>query len=105
MFILAEGTGSWDGTIVNPSNPQRRDVQILQPNGYVVVQWNQDNPGAWVFHCHIAWHLSLGMALQVLENPAYILKSLSLPSSVSQVCKDWSAYTNTNVVDQIDSGL
>lgn len=52
MFVLAEGVGVWDGsTIVNHANPQRRDVQLLQAGGYMVVQWNQDNPGAWPFHC------------------------------------------------------
>ncbi|KAK4985195.1 hypothetical protein LTR28_002200, partial [Elasticomyces elasticus] len=34
MQVLAQGLGSWDGTtIVNPSNPQRRDTQLIQPNG------------------------------------------------------------------------
>lgn len=51
MFVLADGTGSWDGTITNPDNPQRRDVQIIQAGGYLVLQWNQDNPGVWPFHC------------------------------------------------------
>jgi len=45
----------WDGTITNPTNPQRRDVQMLLPGNFIVVQWNQDNPGAWSFHCHTAW--------------------------------------------------
>ena len=48
MFVLAEGEGEWDGKIVNPSNPQRRDVQMVRANGHMVVQWFQDNPGAWV---------------------------------------------------------
>lgn len=57
MYILAEGFGSWDGTIVNADNPQRRDVQTLQgaqdaeTPAYIVVQWDQDNPGVWPFHC------------------------------------------------------
>jgi FtsP/CotA-like multicopper oxidase with cupredoxin domain len=37
----------WDGTIVNPENPQRRDVQNLPPYSYIVLQWAQDNPGVW----------------------------------------------------------
>ena len=35
-YILAVGTGEWDGTIVNPGNPQRRDVQIMPAGGYLV---------------------------------------------------------------------
>ena len=51
MFILAEGVGAWDGSITNANNPQRRDVQLIQAGGYMVIQWNQDNPGTWPFHC------------------------------------------------------
>ena len=41
MFVLAVGTGTWDGkTIVNPTNPQRRDVQLVPPFGYMVWQAN-----------------------------------------------------------------
>ena len=30
MFVLADGIGTWDGTVVNPANPQRRDtVQLV----------------------------------------------------------------------------
>lgn len=35
-YILAVGTGEWDGSIANPSNPQRRDVQIMPAGGYLV---------------------------------------------------------------------
>lgn len=60
FFVLNEGHGTWDGTIINPSNPQRRDVQLLQNGtaadpGYVVLEWYQDNPGIWPLHCHISW--------------------------------------------------
>ena len=34
--VLASGSGSWDGTIVNPSNPQRRDTHLLVGGGYLV---------------------------------------------------------------------
>lgn len=50
MYVLNSGTGSWDGTVVNPQNPMRRDVQLLVPNGFIVVQIDADNPGVWPFH-------------------------------------------------------
>ena len=34
--VLASGSGSWDGTVVNPSNPQRRDTHLLVAGGYLV---------------------------------------------------------------------
>ncbi|KAK5122674.1 hypothetical protein LTR85_003937 [Meristemomyces frigidus] len=100
------GYGScWDGTITNPSNPQRRDVQMLLPGDYIVVQWNQDNPGVWPLHCHIAWHLSAGLVWTVLEQPNAIEQEMQIPNTMAQTCRDWSAWTGDHVVDQIDDGL
>ncbi|KAH8595066.1 Cupredoxin [Bisporella sp. PMI_857] len=104
MQVLAEGIGTWNGAIVNPSNPQRRDVQIIQGNGYLVLQFDSDNPGAWPLHCHIAWHVSAGLYVTVLERPADIAK-LNIPSIMAQTCRDWAVFTGTTVVNQIDSGL
>jgi FtsP/CotA-like multicopper oxidase with cupredoxin domain len=104
MFVESVGLGSWDGTVVRPANPQRRDVQIVPAGGYLVLQITADNPGAWPLHCHIAWHVSAGLYVTVLERPADIA-NLPIPSIMSQTCRDWAAFENTTVVDQIDSGL
>ena len=46
FYVLHEGSGDWDGTIVNPGNPQRRDVVQLQKNGHLVIQFDAaNNPG------------------------------------------------------------
>ena len=31
--------------------------------GYVVVRFKADNPGIWMFHCHILSHMIEGQAL------------------------------------------
>lgn len=50
--ILAEGVGEWDGTITNPSNPNRRDTQMIRSLGYMVFEIDdEDNAGLWPFHC------------------------------------------------------
>lgn len=94
----------WDGSIVRPANPQRRDTQIVPAFGYMVISFEADNPGAWVFHCHVAWHVATGMSMTVVERPDLIAQ-YNIPNTVAQTCRDWWAYTNTTVVDQIDSGL
>ncbi|CAD6446843.1 16abb2c0-1552-4ace-bf14-beaeb00daa69 [Sclerotinia trifoliorum] len=105
MFVLNEGLGTWDGhTVVRPINPQRRDVHILQGAGYMVLQVTADNPGVWPLHCHIAFHVSSGLYVNVVERPADIA-NLKIPSIMAQTCRDWSLFTNSTVVDQIDSGL
>ena len=70
-WILAEGVGEWNGSIVNPRNPQRRDTQLLQPGSpdepsYIVLQWNADNPDVWPLHCHVVIHVSAGLLVNVM---------------------------------------
>lgn len=43
FWVLAEGWGDWDGTITNPTNPQRRDRQQLslgtpEDPSFIVIQ-------------------------------------------------------------------
>jgi FtsP/CotA-like multicopper oxidase with cupredoxin domain len=66
MYVLNQGPGHWDGTVVNPSNPMRRDTVQLMPGAYMAFQIDGDNPGVWPFHCHIAWHVSGGLYVNIL---------------------------------------
>lgn len=106
MFVLSEGPGPWDGTIQgDPQNPARRDVQIIQPNGHIALQIDADNPGVWPFHCHIAWHVSAGLYINILERPNDIHTQLKDPGKMKTLCTAWDAWTQTEVPNQIDSGL
>lgn len=104
MYVLAAGTGSWSGTVVNPNNPMRRDVHILPANGYLVLQFDLDNPGVWPLHCHVAWHVSGGLQVTYVERPDDV-RNLGIPKQKWGECETWGAYTNNNIVDMIDSGL
>lgn len=95
----------WDGSIVNPGNPQRRDVQMLLPAHYIVIQWDQDNPGVWPLHCHIAWHLAGGMGWMILERPDDFLDNMDVSDAMAQTCDGWHAWGADNVVGQIGGGL
>ncbi len=71
FWVLAEGIGAWDGTITNPSNPQRRDTQLMVAGtpdvpSYLVLEWAADNPGVWPFHCHSVVHVSAGLYVNVM---------------------------------------
>lgn len=110
FFVLAEGQGEWDGKITNYPSTTRRDVQIVQGSkdkdtpGYLVLQYDTDNPGVWPFHCHIAWHVSAGLYVNLLEQPE-LIKKKNVPQTIVQTCRDWSEYSGREVVEQIDSGL
>lgn len=109
-YVLAQGEGIWDGTVTNPSNPQRRDTQLVPPAAgpstpsYIVLQFEADNPGVWPFHCHIAWHVSGGLYANILERPADITEA-TMPMVMAQTCRDWATWSHNDFVDQIDSGL
>ena len=107
--VLSEGPIPWDGTINHIENTQRRDVQIIQPGSagqpsHLVIQYNTDNPGVWPFHCHIAWHVSAGLYVNLMEQTDLITKRV-IPDVIRQTCRDWADYTGTTVVAEIDSGL
>ncbi|KIV88855.1 hypothetical protein PV10_08492 [Exophiala mesophila] len=104
MYILAVGHGVWDGSIVRPENPQRRDVQNVPANGYMVWQADADNPGSWAFHCHIAWHAAVGLTVDILEHPEQIV-NLAVPDDVYRVCHDWRDAFATGKIELLDSGV
>lgn len=105
MYVIADGDGNYDGTsVVGATNPMRRDVQNLRPQGHIVVQIDTTNTGVWPFHCHIAWHASAGFFAQFLFNKDGFDK-LEIPDSLAQTCKEWDAFTAVEIPNQIDSGL
>ena len=40
----------------------RKDTVIIKPNETVSVDFDADNPGRWMLHCHNTYHLESGMA-------------------------------------------
>ncbi|KAK3367792.1 laccase [Podospora didyma] len=93
-----------DGPSLKYNNPVRRDVTMLPGNGWLVVAFRSDNPGAWLFHCHIAWHVSQGLSIQFLERVAEIPSAVPL-SAIKPNCDAWTAYYNLSPFKQFDSGL
>ncbi|KAI9641882.1 hypothetical protein NHQ30_009749 [Ciborinia camelliae] len=115
FFVLAEGKGVWDGTITNPSNPLRRDTQLMRPGSvsnpsYLVIEFEADNPGVWPLHCHTSSHVSAGLLVNIFERPDLVAAGYDqrgmIPQVVQETCGPWNAYTSAGgEVDEIDSGL
>lgn len=104
FYVLNEGQAGtvWDGTTVNPENPMRRDTQMVPQMGWTAIQFENDNPGVWPFHCHVAWHLSGGLAMNFMTQPENLP---AMPAGErASTCDAWDAYSNSNMVDQIDAG-
>ena len=51
------------------------------------MRFRADNPGAWMMHCHMDWHLAAGMAMVVVQAPEEAQKVLDVPPYVKEQCK------------------
>ena len=87
-------------------------MALLPANGYLVLALRADNPGAWLVHCHIAWHASSGLAVQILEREPAINISRESMAGVRRVCDQWNDWygNKSNWYDptgefQDDSGI
>lgn len=67
-------------------NPCKKDTIQVPSKGLVVLRVLFDNPGFWMMHCHIDWHLGIGMAfiIQVGEFDEF----KSAPETIPQ-CRDF----------------
>ena len=51
------------GSLLNLINPPIRDTAKLPQRSWLVVGFIANNPGSWLFHCHIAFDMQAGMGL------------------------------------------
>lgn len=98
FVILGQGTDSTQlpSVPLKFDNPPRRDTVLITSGGYIVIAWKADNPGAWLFHCHIPWHASNGLAIQVLERQQDFAKTMTPErlERTNEVCQNWRDWYN-----------
>ncbi|KAI9702704.1 MAG: hypothetical protein M1820_006088 [Bogoriella megaspora] len=93
---------STDTDSLNFTNPPRRDVTFLPAGGWTIMAFYSDNPGAWLMHCHIAFHVSAGLAMQFVESNS----TIPAPDAAwHQTCDEWNDYYEDAEYKQTDSGL
>ncbi|KAK0542740.1 ferroxidase fet3 [Tilletia horrida] len=80
----------------NQTNPIRRDTVTIPSMGFAVLRFRADNPGAWMFHCHIDWHLSSGLVAFFVEAPTEIQTNLAIPSILNDQCEYWKTSPTGN---------
>ena len=83
--------GAFDATNASmtdyPAIPMRRDTFVLKPQGHIVLRFTADNPGVWLFHCHIEWHVDQGLIATMVEAPLELQQTLSIPENHFDACK------------------
>ncbi|KAI1750736.1 multicopper oxidase-domain-containing protein [Xylaria castorea] len=96
-----------DKANLKSANPTRRDVTVLPGTGWLVLAFRADNPGNWLFHCHIAWHVSGGLSVDFLERVSEQKAQISAADQTAfqNNCASWRQYFDNSGIIKIDSGL
>jgi len=112
FYVLDQQANTpWSGDIsrLKTDNPIRRDTATLPGGGYLVLAFESDNPGAWLMHCHIPFHVSAGLGIQFLERMDEIDTS---GGPLEEGCKKWRKWEddfvgkrNGSILIEGDSGL
>ncbi|KAL0875030.1 hypothetical protein Bca101_024735 [Brassica carinata] len=105
FYVLGYGYGNYDpindARKLNLVNPQMRNTVGVPPGGWVVLRFIADNPGAWMFHCHMDAHLPYGiiMAFIVENGPTPETSLQPPPSNLPQCTRDPKIYESptTNI--------
>jgi len=90
FWIVGQGNGTFDPNTdianFNLNDPLLRDTADMFPLGWTAMRFYADNPGVWLFHCHIAAHAVLGMGLVIITQP----DEVSLPPPGAMACANSS---------------
>jgi FtsP/CotA-like multicopper oxidase with cupredoxin domain len=66
-YVIALGTEvdlhtpHWHGETITTENGSHSDILELLPASMRVADMRPDNPGSWLYHCHVADHMTAGM--------------------------------------------
>ncbi|KAF8184481.1 yellow laccase [Pholiota molesta] len=87
-FSVIRSAGS---SVYNFVNPVQRDVVSIGVAGdNTTIRFATDNSGPWIMHCHIDWHLNLGLAVVMAEDVATIA-TLDPPTAWDDLCPIYDA--------------
>lgn len=84
--IVGTGAGLYAGQALNSTNPMRRDTTLVPAYSWLAVRVIADNPGNWMFHCHLIWHHASGLAFQLFTLPD-AAAALGYPDVLAEQCK------------------
>ncbi|KAI1320225.1 hypothetical protein EDD11_001830 [Mortierella claussenii] len=88
--VVGRSDGLYDGSspypYFNTTNPLRRDTVLVPAQTNAAIRFRANNPGVWLFHCHIEWHLQAGLATTVIEAPEIIPSVLKVDPSHFDQC-------------------
>ncbi|KAJ2772183.1 ferroxidase fet3 [Coemansia nantahalensis] len=78
--------------------PMRRDTLVVPPFHYIKLRFRADNPGVWMFHCHMDTHFAAGLAVTFVEAPDVLQRRQKLPLAIRKMCKAQGIPASGNAV-------
>jgi iron transport multicopper oxidase len=81
----------------------KRDTVTTPASGYLVIRFKADNPGVWMFHCHMEFHgtngyrafsaakadrtiVEAGMMVTMIESPDILQKTVPVARIQLDIC-------------------
>ncbi|KAG2337992.1 laccase T2 copper depleted [Suillus weaverae] len=95
-FAVVRSAGSSSYNYVNPV--MRDAVSTGSAGDYVTIRFITDNPGPWLLHCHIEWHLYTGLALVFAEAPEDVAASQPVNDAWKQLCPIYNSLPQQNFI-------
>ncbi|ESK85706.1 laccase [Moniliophthora roreri MCA 2997] len=81
---------SADSPVYNFKDPVRRDTVGVAGNNLTTIRFVTDNPGPWLLHCHIDFHLVDGLAVVFAEDTRNVKSANPVPPDWSKLCPIWN---------------
>ncbi|KAK1632232.1 hypothetical protein QYE76_006547 [Lolium multiflorum] len=68
FWVLGHGDGKFDPAadtwrLLNVKDPIMKNTVPLHPDGWTAIRFHANNPGVWLFHCHVEAHVFMGMGV------------------------------------------
>ncbi|KAL0954253.1 hypothetical protein HGRIS_005381 [Hohenbuehelia grisea] len=89
-FSVVRVAGTTEYNFVNP--PRRDVVSIGGAGDNVTIRFVTDNHGPWFLHCHIDWHLDMGLAIILAEDPSAMPAQQAIPEPWFDLCPMYNEY-------------
>lgn len=97
MVYRSSTQGYNSATAQLPAFPIRRDTWMLAPSGVTVIRFRADNPGVWLIHCHMEWHVEGGLTATLIEAPQELQRQRNpIPQAFKDQCTAQGIPTSGN---------
>ncbi|KAI0137979.1 putative ferroxidase [Hypoxylon sp. NC0597] len=93
--------GNWSADVEINTLPPRRDTVAVYSGSHAVFRIKADNPGVFLFHCHIEWHVEMGLTATLIEAPDKLV-NYTIPQDHVDACDAMGIPTTGNAAGHDD---